>query len=96
MIIERNKTIELASPLVEGPRKIDALILGAPTIGAKRQAEAHLRQGTQGEAATKFQIAMIAKCAGLLDATVEQLEIDVFNEAWDFVAGFLTYAPETT
>jgi hypothetical protein len=92
----RSKTIELANPIMDGPRKVEVLTLSAPTIGARRRAEFHLKNGTQGDAGTKFQVALVAQCSGLTDPVVEQLDMDVFNEAWEFLAAFLVYAPETT
>jgi hypothetical protein len=96
MLSVRSKTIDLPSPILNDGRPVSSIVLSPPTIGARRQAEGFLRNGQQGEAASKFQIALVGKCSGLPDATIEQMDMDAFNEAWSFVSGFLLYAPETT
>jgi hypothetical protein len=96
MLTVRSKTIELPAPVLDNGRQVTTIALTPPTIGMKRQAEGYLRNGTTGEAATKFQIAVVARCSGQPEAVIEQLDGDVFNEAWEFAASFLAYVPETT
>jgi hypothetical protein len=91
----RKFTIDLPSPILEDNRKIDALVISVPTQGAKRQAAAYARNGVNMEAEEKYRVALLARCCGVQDKTIEQVDCDIFNEAWSFVEPFLLHRPET-
>jgi len=94
VIVDRTKTIELPNPIKEGAIPISSLIVNPPTVGVRRKAAFHLRGGVNPESEEKFRIAIIAGCTGLTDPTIEQLDYDCMNEAWQHAARFLMYVPE--
>jgi Phage tail assembly chaperone proteins, E, or 41 or 14 len=94
MITDRTKTIELSSPVMNAGVPVTTLTFRPPTVGDRRKAEGHLRNGTQGEAGTKFQVAMMALCTGMTDPAIEQLDMDVFLDGWSWILDFLAPAQQ--
>lgn len=91
---DRSTTIQLDKPIVYKGSELHEIILNPPTIGAIRQAQAKFRRGRTDEAQTEFGIALIARCAGLDEESVNGLEADVFFQAMDFVNSFLPQEAE--
>ncbi len=87
---ERSLTIEIDPPISDERETHTSIVVTAPTIGQRRQAEGHLRRSQDPEALTKFQVAMVARCTGIKEDLIEKLQADQFYTAWEHVAGFLS------
>ena len=93
----RTLEIDLPSPIFNDQKiPVNHITVNPPTVGARRRASGRLRNGENAENFTLFQIDLVAACTGLSAPTVEQLDADLFNEAWGHVVGFLVPADPTT
>jgi Phage tail assembly chaperone proteins, E, or 41 or 14 len=97
MIEPRTIHIELATPIFNDQKvPVNSFTVNPPTIGARRKASGRLRNGESAESYALFQIDLVASCTNLSAPTVEQMDADVFQTAWDHVVRFLVPAQETT
>jgi hypothetical protein len=96
MLDNRTLEIDLPSPIFNDQKvPVSHITVNPPTIGARRKASGRLRTAENPETFSLFQIDLVAACTGLSAPTVEQMDNDLFNEAWAHITRFLIPAQET-
>lgn len=86
---QRVITIALHNTISYKGSTLSEITVNPPTMGAMRQAQGHQRNGITTESNTKMGVALVARCAGIDDAAVEQMEADDFADALEHVYSFL-------
>ena len=82
-------TVELKTPIELKGQRHTELVLREPRAIDVRQAESHLRASVNVETLRKYQIALIAKVAGVPEPVVEAMAITQLNEAAAYLQGFI-------
>lgn len=67
-----------------------AITLKEPTLGQKRTATEHLRNGMNQASYTLFELMLLSMVTGWDQACVEKLPVTVFNEAMNYLQSFLS------
>jgi len=77
--------LDLKEPIAVKGEKVSSLRLEAPRVKDRLSAEQFLANGAHPAAMTRYAARLIARCARLPDAAVEELTHADFNRAWSFV-----------
>jgi hypothetical protein len=88
MIAERTLTLTFDPPRKVGDREMVSLTFQAPRVGWRQKAEEKLRGGQHPEAQTQASLALLARCAGVDVAHIEELDEIENLEAMHFVNSF--------
>ena len=91
--MERTKTIEVAPPVIVSAGTYDSMELRPPKVSEVRKAQTHLR-GT-ADSTTQMMTHLTAAVSGWPVAAVENLDIDILLEAFDFLSGFMIGGQKT-
>jgi len=88
--------IEIDPPIVMKGGTYDSITLREPKVIEVRQAENHLRTNVNMETMRRFQVALVAKVAGVDEPVIEGLPISKLNQAVTYLQNFISSGQPTS
>lgn len=82
-------------PFKYGGGEYSSITLKEPTLGQKRTAVEHLRNGTNAATYVLYEILLLSLVTGWDQGAVQMLPVTAYNEAMNYLTSFLSHGRQT-